>query len=47
MAHLVRGHFKVRRTGLFWWSPHVRGKGEAPVGQTYIVKAPPNPGINL
>lgn len=23
-AHFVRGHFKVRSTGLFWWSPHVR-----------------------
>lgn len=40
MAHLVRGHFKVRRTGLFWWSPHVRGKGEPPTGRPYIVKAP-------
>lgn len=30
-AHLVRGHFKIRRTGVFWWSPFVRGdaaKGE-------------------
>ena len=25
--HLVRGHFKVRRSGIYWWSPHVRGKG--------------------
>lgn len=23
--HLVRGHFKVRTTGVFWWMPHVRG----------------------
>jgi hypothetical protein len=23
--HLVRGHFKIRRTGVFWWSPFVRG----------------------
>lgn len=23
--HLVRGHFKVRKTGIFWWSPHARG----------------------
>jgi hypothetical protein len=22
--HFVRGHFKTLRTGLFWWSPHVR-----------------------
>jgi hypothetical protein len=30
-AHLVRGHFKIRRTGVFWWSPFLRGdasKGE-------------------
>lgn len=24
-AHFVRGHFKIRRTGIFWWSPYVRG----------------------
>lgn len=24
-AHFVRGHFKVRRSGIFWWSPYVRG----------------------
>jgi hypothetical protein len=24
-AHLVRGHFKVRATGVFWWSPFARG----------------------
>ncbi|MBK7361204.1 MAG: hypothetical protein IPJ01_02510 [Micavibrio sp.] len=24
-AALVRGHFKVRRTGVFFWSPYVRG----------------------
>jgi hypothetical protein len=23
--HLVRGHFKVRRTGIYWWSPFTRG----------------------
>jgi hypothetical protein len=29
--HLVRGHFKIRRTGVYWWSPFLRGdaaKGE-------------------
>jgi len=25
--HEVRGHFKVRRTGVFWWTPHKRGHG--------------------
>ena len=24
-AHLVRGHFKCRKNGIFWWMPHVRG----------------------
>ena len=23
--HYVRGHFKVRKTGVYWWSPFVRG----------------------
>jgi hypothetical protein len=23
--HLVRGHFKIRRSGVFWWAPHSRG----------------------
>ena len=23
--HLVRGHPKIRKTGVFWWSPHPRG----------------------
>lgn len=26
-AHMVRGHFKIRRTGVYWWSPFVRGHG--------------------
>lgn len=25
MLHAVRGHWKLRRTGLFWWMPHIRG----------------------
>jgi len=29
--HFVRGHFKHRRTGLFWWSDHARGTPEAGV----------------
>jgi hypothetical protein len=24
-AHFVRGHFKVRKSGIFWWSPFLRG----------------------
>lgn len=26
--HLVRGHFKVRATGIYWWSPFARGDVE-------------------
>jgi hypothetical protein len=30
-AHMVRGHFKVRRrqdgtAGIYWWSSHLRGR---------------------
>lgn len=25
--HLVRGHFKIRKTGVYWWSHHPRGTG--------------------
>jgi hypothetical protein len=27
-AHLVRGHFKIRKSGLFWWMPHARGDSD-------------------
>lgn len=27
-AHRVRGHFKIRKNGIFWWRPFVRGTGE-------------------
>lgn len=26
--HLRRGHFKVRKTGMFWWNPHFAGNKE-------------------
>lgn len=26
--HWVCGHFKVRKTGMYWWSPHLRGENE-------------------
>ena len=26
--HWRRGHFKARKTGLFWWSPHLAGRKE-------------------
>lgn len=38
-AHLVRGHFKVRASGVYWWSPHVRGnKALGFVSKDYAVK---------
>lgn len=27
-AHFCRGHFKTRKTGVFWWGPHMRGRLE-------------------
>jgi len=27
--HFVRGHFKRRRSGLYWWSMHARGRASA------------------
>ena len=32
-THIVRGHFKVRKQGVFWWNPHVRGEGAKPSRQ--------------
>jgi hypothetical protein len=36
--HLVRGHFKVRATGVYWWAPFARGtpasSGGKPLQQT-------------
>lgn len=26
--HIVRGHFKVRRSGIYWWRPFFRGNPE-------------------
>ncbi len=38
--HIVGGHFKLRKSGLWWWSPHLRGNvGEVPeTPRTYHVK---------
>jgi len=37
--HLVRGHFKVRKGGVFWWSPFVRGNQDISVPrERYVVK---------
>ena len=26
--HWKRGHFKIRKTGIFWWNPHLAGRKE-------------------
>lgn len=35
--HWRRGHFKHRKTGIFWWSPHLAGRGDSVQEKTYIV----------
>lgn len=37
-AHYVRGHFKQRRSGVYWWNPFVRGTGEPRSRTGYFVK---------
>lgn len=36
-AHRVRGHFKARKSGLYWWRPYVRGVGELKEREGYVV----------
>lgn len=36
--HWRRGHFKHRKTGIFWWSPHLAGRGDTAQDKTYIVE---------
>lgn len=35
-AALVMGHFKVRKTGIFWWHPHVRGGHLSPAEERTV-----------
>lgn len=38
-AHTVRGHFKIRRTGVYWWRPFIRGEvAEGFARKTYKVR---------
>lgn len=41
--HIVRGHFKIRRGGVFWWRPFLRGDADAGkiVRDGYSVKNQP------
>jgi hypothetical protein len=36
--HLVRGHFKMRASGVYWYSPHARGKGSDALKRAYEVR---------
>lgn len=38
-AHYVRGHFKQRKHGVYWWNPFVRGKGNPRKREAYVVKS--------
>lgn len=38
-AHYVRGHFKQRKSGIYWWNSFVRGSGNIRKRDAYIVKA--------
>jgi len=38
-THLVSGHFKVRKGGVFWWNSHVRGDGQVSDRSRYEVKS--------
>ena len=38
-AHTVRGHFKIRATGIYWWRPFIRGEvAEGFAAKRYKVK---------
>jgi hypothetical protein len=37
-AHYVRGHFKVRKSGVYWWNSFIRGSGTPRQRRAYIVK---------
>ncbi len=40
-SHVVRGHFKIRKSGIYWWSPFIRGGDEAITARTYKVTNKP------
>lgn len=37
-AHYVRGHFKQRKSGIYWWNSFVRGNGEPRQREAYLVE---------
>lgn len=38
-AHYVRGHFKQRSSGIYWWNPFIRGSGRPKRREAYIVRS--------
>lgn len=36
--HMVRGHYKIRSSGVYWWTPHPRGRGKPVTRHQYTVK---------
>ena len=36
-GHFVRGHWKVRKTGIYFWHSHIRGDEKNPITKTYEV----------
>lgn len=38
-AHYVRGHFKARRSGVYWWNSFLRGTGTLRKRTAYIAKS--------
>jgi hypothetical protein len=37
-AHYVRGHFKQRKSGIYWWNSFIRGSGELRRREAYVVE---------
>jgi hypothetical protein len=37
-AHYVRGHFKARKSGVYWWNSFIRGSGTPRTRKAYVVK---------
>lgn len=37
-AHYVRGHFKQRKSGIYWWNSFVRGHGKPRARVAYLVE---------
>jgi hypothetical protein len=38
MKHYVKGHFKICKSGIYWWNAFLRGHGEYKAREAYLVK---------